>query len=78
MRKSGFPQNISLRAQAQAVGRPLSVIDVLLAATALRHDMALVSHNVSDFMVADLAVINPWKATKSLPTNSPEPPSPEL
>ena len=54
-----------LRAQAQMKGRPLSVIDALLAATALKHNLTLVSRNVSDFTVVGLAIVNPW-----------EPPSP--
>jgi predicted nucleic acid-binding protein len=66
----------ALRAQAQAIGRPLSVIDALLAATALHHKLTLVSRNVSDFVVEGLAVVNPWEATKYLPTSSPAPPSP--
>jgi len=52
----------SLRAQAQMKGRPLSVIDALLAATALRHNLILVSRNVRDFSVVGLAIINPWGA----------------
>ena len=51
-----------LRAQAQMKGRPLSVIDALLAATALQHNLILVSRNVSDFPVAGLAIVNPWEA----------------
>ena len=54
-----------LRAQAQMKGRPLSVIDALLAATALQHNLTIVSRNVSDFSIVGLAVVNPW-----------EPPSP--
>jgi predicted nucleic acid-binding protein len=50
-----------LRAQAQMKGRPLSVIDALLAATALQHNLTIVSRNVSDFSVAGLAVVNPWE-----------------
>jgi len=50
-----------LRAQAQMKGRPLSVIDALLAATALHHNLTLVSRNVSDFSVVGLAVVNPWE-----------------
>jgi toxin FitB len=49
-----------LRARAQAIGRSLSVIDALLAATALEHDLTMVSRNVSDFQVVGLAVVNPW------------------
>ena len=52
-----------LRAQAQMKGRPLAVIDALLAATALQHNLTLVSRNVSDFSVAGLAVVNPWGAS---------------
>jgi toxin FitB len=51
-----------LRAQAQMKGRPLSVIDALLAATALQHNLTLVSRNVSDFRVAGLSIVNPWEA----------------
>ena len=51
-----------LRAQARMKGRPLSVIDALLAATALQHSLTLVSRNVSDFAVVGLAVVNPWEA----------------
>lgn len=64
----------AIRAQAQGIGRPLSAIDALLAATALHHDLALVTRNVSDFMVAGLAVVNPWSPTKYLPTSSPAQP----
>ena len=52
----------TLRARAQMRGRPLSVIDALLATTALQHNLTMVSRNVSDFTVAGLAVINPWEA----------------
>lgn len=51
-----------VRAQAQMKGRPLSVIDALLAATALRHNLTIVSRNASDFSVVGLAVVNPWEA----------------
>lgn len=51
-----------LRAQAQLKGRPLSVIDALLAATALQHNLTVVSRNVSDFSVVGLGVINPWES----------------
>jgi predicted nucleic acid-binding protein len=51
-----------LRAQAQLKGRPLSVIDAILAATALQHNLTIVSRNVSDFSVVGLIVLNPWEA----------------
>jgi toxin FitB len=50
-----------LRAQAQMKGRPLSVVDGLLAATALQNGLSMVSRNVSDFAGVDLTVVNPWE-----------------
>ncbi len=47
------------RLLAQA-GRPLPAIDSLLAATALQHDLQLVTRNQRDFELAGLQVINPW------------------
>lgn len=41
-------------------GRPLPAIDSLLAATALQHDLALVTRNDRDFVFPELEVINPW------------------
>jgi predicted nucleic acid-binding protein len=51
-----------LRAQAQMKGRPLSVVDGLLAASALQHNLTIVSRNVSDFTAVGVAVFNPWEA----------------
>jgi predicted nucleic acid-binding protein len=51
-----------LRAEAQMKGRPLSVVDGLLAATALQHGLTVVSRNISDFADVGLAVVNPWEA----------------
>ncbi len=46
-----------LQAQAR---RPLPAIDGLLAATALQHNLTLVTRNVRDFAGLGLSVINPW------------------
>lgn len=43
-----------------AAGRPLPAIDSLLAATALAHDLILVTRNVKDFADLPLQVISPW------------------
>jgi toxin FitB len=51
-----------LRAQAQMKGRPLSIVDGLLAAIALQHNLTIVSRNVSDFAAVGAAVANPWAA----------------
>ena len=45
--------------QAQT-NRPLPAIDSLLAATAIVHDLCLVTRNVSDFDYPNLTVLNLW------------------
>jgi len=45
------------RLQAETVG-PLSAIDGLLAATALHHDLRLVTRNGKDFGIQGLGVVN--------------------
>jgi predicted nucleic acid-binding protein len=51
-----------LSAEAQRQGRPLSAIDGLLAATAIHHNLTIVSRNVSDFTHTHALVLNPWEA----------------
>ncbi len=51
-----------LTAEAARKGRPLAAIDGLLAATALHHDLTMVSRDVGDFASAHVAVLNPWEA----------------
>lgn len=41
-------------------GRPLPIVDGLLAATALQHGLSLVTRNVRDFEGMGLSVLNPW------------------
>lgn len=43
-----------------AAGRPLPAIDSLLAATALEHDLVLVTRNVKDFAGLPIQLFNPW------------------
>ena len=45
-------------------GRPVPTIDSLLAATALHHELRLVTRNASDFLYPGLEVINPWQNMK--------------
>jgi predicted nucleic acid-binding protein len=45
----------------QQINRPLPAIDSLIAATALHHDLCLVTRNVKDFQYPLLEVINPWE-----------------
>jgi predicted nucleic acid-binding protein len=51
-----------LAATAKREGKTLSTIDGLLAATALQHNLTVVSRNVSDFAETRVQVLNPWKA----------------
>jgi len=51
-----------LAASAKREGRTLSAIDGLLAATALHHNLTVVSRNVSDFAETRVQALNPWKA----------------
>jgi predicted nucleic acid-binding protein len=51
-----------LAAEAQLRGRPLSAIDGLLAATAIHHNLTIVSPNTSDFAGTQVPILNPWEA----------------
>ena len=51
-----------LTAEAERKGRPLAAIDGLLAATALRHNLTVVSRHVGDFISARVPILNPWEA----------------
>jgi toxin FitB len=51
-----------IAAGARRRGKALPVIDGLLAATALHHNLTVVSRNASDFANAQVQVLNPWEA----------------
>jgi predicted nucleic acid-binding protein len=51
-----------LTAEAERKGWPLAAIDGLLAATALHHNLTVVSRNVSDFAHTHVPILNPWEA----------------
>ena len=46
--------------EAKRKRKALSVIDGLLAATALHHNLTVVSRNVNDFTNTQVPVVNPW------------------
>jgi predicted nucleic acid-binding protein len=45
-----------------SAGRPLPAVDSLLAATALQHNLTLVTRNTADFEGTGVRLINPWMA----------------
>ena len=49
-----------LAATAAAARSPLPVIDGLLAATALDHNLTLVTRNTQDVRVTGVPTFNPW------------------
>jgi toxin FitB len=52
----------ALTGQCQLKGRPLKVVDGFIAATALEHDLTVVTRNVKDFAGLGVMIINPWDA----------------
>jgi predicted nucleic acid-binding protein len=50
-----------LAAVAKIKCKPLSAIDGLLAATAIHHNLTIVSRNVGDFTSVQVPVVNPWE-----------------
>jgi toxin FitB len=51
-----------LAAEAKRSGKRLSVVDGLLAATALHHGFTLVSRNVRDFSDLHVPILDPWNS----------------
>lgn len=43
------------------INKPMPAIDSLIAATAIHHDLRLVTRNVNDFRYPTLQVLNPWE-----------------
>ena len=50
-----------LAAEAQHRGAPLAIMDGLIAATALEHNLTLATRNVRDFAQLHVRVLNPWE-----------------
>ncbi len=51
-----------IQAEAERRGKPLPVIDGLVAATAIANDCVVVTRNVADFERAGARTVNPWSA----------------
>ena len=46
----------------QTAGRPLGVPDGIIAATALEHDLTVVTRNTKDFDLPSITRFNPWES----------------
>lgn len=51
-----------LAGEAKRNGKPISTVDGILAATALHHNLTVVSRNLSDFRKMPVPVVSPWEA----------------
>jgi toxin FitB len=49
-----------IMASADAAGKPMSVADAQIAATAREHGAALATRNVKDFLTTGLRLVDPW------------------
>jgi len=52
----------ALAAESKKQGKALSVIDGLIAATAIERQLSLITRNTRDFAGLGLTLINPWDA----------------
>jgi tRNA(fMet)-specific endonuclease VapC len=50
-----------LTARLEKLGQPLSVMDSLIAATALQHSLVIVTRNLADFSTSGAKIIIPWE-----------------
>lgn len=57
----------NLRADAEAQGRPMSLMDSLIAGICATNLATLVTRNVRDFELAPIAVVDPWSSGRTTP-----------
>ena len=50
-----------LDARRQLAGQPLAIADGMIAATAIEHDLTVVTRNVKDFAGLGVTIFNPWE-----------------
>lgn len=53
-------ERVARRTARLHVPDPMPEMDALVAATALVHDLTLVTRNIKDFQRADIALLDPW------------------
>lgn len=51
----------SITVSMEKYGRPMSVMDSLILATALQHNLILTTRNIADFQARGIQLINPWE-----------------
>lgn len=51
-----------LAADVKRQGRSVPTVDAMIAATAIHHNLTVVSRNVDDFKNAEVSLFNPWQA----------------
>jgi predicted nucleic acid-binding protein len=51
-----------IAAEAKRRGKALPIVDGLLVATALHHNLTVISRDIGDFTNAQVQVLNPWEA----------------
>lgn len=56
-----FQQWGTLTASLEKQGIKMPTIDSLIAATALTHNLCLITRNEKDFRNCDITILNPWK-----------------
>ncbi len=51
-----------IRTRREAVGRPISVADAMIAATARTYSLAIATRDSGDFAGCGIRVVDPWRA----------------
>ncbi len=51
----------TLTARMEANGQPMSLMDLLVAASALHNNLILVTRNTADFVPCGVQLLNPWE-----------------
>jgi predicted nucleic acid-binding protein len=50
-----------LASEMKRKGKPMPTVDAMIAATAIHHNLTVVSRNVDDFKNAGVSLVNPWE-----------------